>query len=158
MENHSGNINFSRTKILMLEIDFILTFDQRFDENISINLSDYFFQLLLPAAWAGGYPIFLHIFGAYEPAHRCYIPTCDTPFSQMNESHCEFSIPKEHSSKNIFTEAEKFDPCHRFKFSDDFLERVSKLSAPIPTLLDELKCSEDHFDQATNNSMNAKLR
>jgi hypothetical protein len=102
---------------------------------------------MYPTAWASGYPIFLHIFGAYEPSHRCYVPTCDTASSIMNETHREFSIPHELTSKNIFTESEKFDSCNRYKFSDNFVDRISHISAPIPALLEELTCSEDHFDQ-----------
>ena len=30
---------------------------------------------------------------------------------------------------------------------DDFVDRVSKISAPIPAVLEQLKCSEDHFKQ-----------
>ena len=34
-----------------------------------------------------------------------------------------------------------------FEFTDDFVDRVSKISAPIPAVLEQLKCSEDHFKQ-----------
>jgi hypothetical protein len=33
----------------------------------------------------------------------------------LNESHTDFTIPKEHFYTNIFSENEKLDPCRRFK-------------------------------------------
>ena len=36
---------------------------------------------LLPTAWAGAYPLFMHIFAAYEPTHRCFVPVCDMDLS-----------------------------------------------------------------------------
>ncbi len=34
-------------------------------------------MILCPTAWAAYYPVFLHIFAAYEPSHRCFVPSCD---------------------------------------------------------------------------------
>ena len=69
---------------------------------------------LFPTAWASFYPVFVHIFAAYEPTHRCFVPACDFSLSELNESHTDFTIPKEHKYTNIFMENEKLDPC-RFK-------------------------------------------
>jgi hypothetical protein len=33
--------------------------------------------ILCPTAWAAYYPVFLHIFAAFEPTHRCFVPSCD---------------------------------------------------------------------------------
>jgi hypothetical protein len=72
---------------------------------------------IAPTAWASAYPLFMHIFAAYEPSHRCFVPSCDIdPISGLlNESHTDFTIPKEHLYTNIFSENEKLDPCRRFK-------------------------------------------
>jgi hypothetical protein len=72
---------------------------------------------IAPTAWASAYPLFMHIFAAYEPSHRCFVPSCDVdPMSGLlNESHTDFTIPKEHFYTNIFSENEKLDPCRRFK-------------------------------------------
>ena len=58
---------------------------------------------LAPTSWAAAYPLFMHIFAAYEPTHRCFVPSCDDPdFEMLNASHVEFTIPREHSYTNIF--------------------------------------------------------
>ena len=89
---------------------------------------------------AGCLPIYLHVFAAYEPAHRCFIPTCDSADSKLNESHIEFSIPRQESFDHMFTEAERFDPCKRF---GDFSGNIS-LSTNIP---DNKTCTEEEFYQ-----------
>jgi hypothetical protein len=66
---------------------------------------------LFPTAWAGAYPLFMHIFAAYEPTHRCFVPSCDDATSVMNATHTDFTIPKEHLYNNIFGENAKLDPC-----------------------------------------------
>ena len=35
-----------------------------------------------PITFAAGYPILIHMFTAYEPRHRCYIPGCDPEIGQ----------------------------------------------------------------------------
>ena len=87
--------------------------------------------------WAACYPLFLHMFAAYEPSHRCFVPSCDSTDSQLNESHIQFSIPNKESSDNMFTEAEYFDPCKQFDIVTSSMENVQ----------DTLMCSEELFDQ-----------
>ena len=89
---------------------------------------------------AGCLPVYLHVFAAYEPAHRCFIPSCDSANSQLNEHHITFSIPREDSFGHMFTEAEHFDPCKRF---DDFGSNISSLT----NILDNMTCTEEEFDQ-----------
>ena len=69
------------------------------------------FFATLPTVWASLYPLFIHIFAAYKPAHRCFVPSCDGPDSMLNASHTVFTIPKEHDYSNIFMESAKLDPC-----------------------------------------------
>ena len=35
-----------------------------------------------PITFAAGYPILIHMFTAYEPRHRCYVPGCDPEIGQ----------------------------------------------------------------------------
>ena len=49
---------------------------------------------LWPATWVGGIPLFITVFSAYSPPHRCLVPGCDTPESLVNASWNEFAIPK----------------------------------------------------------------
>jgi hypothetical protein len=53
----------------------------------------------------------MHIFAAYEPTHRCFVPSCDGARSVINATHTEFTVPKEHAYTNIFMESAKLDPC-----------------------------------------------
>lgn len=69
------------------------------------------FFSLFPTGWAGAYPLFMHIFAAYKPSHRCFVPSCDGANSTLNASHTEFTIPTEHLHTNIFKENAKLDPC-----------------------------------------------
>jgi hypothetical protein len=87
-------------------------------------------MILCPTAWAAYYPVFLHIFAAYEPTHRCFVPSCDdvtnASFSMaslrisdaiksvMNATHTDFTIPKEHVYNNIFAENAKMNPCRYY--------------------------------------------
>ena len=52
--------------------------------------------VLFPLAWIGGYPLFLSIFAAYTPDHRCFIPGCDnsTTVGEFNTSFLDMAIPQ----------------------------------------------------------------
>jgi hypothetical protein len=99
--------------------------------------------------WTSGYVLFIHIFAAYEPLHRCFIPGCDGPNSKVNESHTQFSIPREGSSGNMFTSLNKFDPCLMYELNDAIAEEVSQMSrSPLTTnLMSNLTCSEANFNK-----------
>jgi len=69
------------------------------------------FIATFPTYWASIYPLFMHMFAAYKPDHRCFVPSCDDDTSELNAYHTDFTIPKEHLYTNIFTENAKLDPC-----------------------------------------------
>ncbi len=69
------------------------------------------FLATLPISWAASYPLFIHIFAAYKPDHRCFVPSCDDQNATLNASHTEFTIPKEHLYTSIFMDNAKLDPC-----------------------------------------------
>ena len=51
--------------------------------------------ILFPLSWIGGYPLFMSIFAAYAPPHRCLIEGCETGLGQgLNASFLEFTTPK----------------------------------------------------------------
>ena len=64
-------------------------------------------------------PWLTQMFSAYEPRHRCYIPTCDdsmnTTKNTIHNSFLEFALPKDYTSSEIFKEDENFDPCKMYK-------------------------------------------
>jgi hypothetical protein len=69
------------------------------------------FLTTLPISWGSAYPIFIHIFAAYKPDHRCFVPSCDDQNSTLNASHTDFTIPNEHLYTSIFMDNAKLDPC-----------------------------------------------
>ena len=42
-----------------------------------------------PITFAAGYPILIHMFTAYEPRHRCYVPGCDPEIGQGGTFYTE---------------------------------------------------------------------
>ena len=68
-------------------------------------------------------PWLTQMFSAYEPRHRCYIPTCDdsmnTTKNTIHNSFLEFALPKDYKSSEIFKEDENFDPCKMYKKIDN---------------------------------------
>jgi hypothetical protein len=97
--------------------------------------------------WTTGYIIFLHIYAAFEPSHRCFIPSCDFENSTLHENHTDFSIPVEHATGNLFKSADKFDPCQRFAFTDEFAAKLSQLSSPLLSDPNNgITCSKEHFN------------
>ena len=65
--------------------------------------------------------IFVIVFTAYAPNHRCKIPNCDTPSLQVTENIFEhewlkFTIPKKDTSSNFLGEKQEFDDCKMYKY------------------------------------------
>ena len=59
--------------------------------------------LLFPLFWASVYPVFLPVFAASAPRHRCRVDQCDRPLEQMqqwerqgnlSQPWVDFAIPK----------------------------------------------------------------
>ena len=65
------------------------------------------------------FKVFLHLFAAYTPPHRCVVPTCDGGDSSssskvVRQPWIAFAIPEEHDAKEFLTDGYPFDPCNRF--------------------------------------------
>ena len=84
-----------------------------------------------------GLPWLMHLFTAYEPKFRCYIPICDdiNETNTIDEWFTAFAIPPKESSSDMFMETSEYDPCHMSpilknitecnKFSFDASEKVA---------------------------------
>ena len=76
--------------------------------------------IMYPIVFASGFPLILHMFTAYAPEFRCFVPGCDDDTPMKNESISvdnailDFALPKEYSSTEIFTTADH-DPCHMYQ-------------------------------------------
>ncbi len=56
---------------------------------------------LFPLIWAGGIPLFLSVFAAYTPPHRCLVEQCDGPEAEnvFNASYLRWAVPRGTSIK-----------------------------------------------------------
>lgn len=74
--------------------------------------------IMYPIVFASGFPLILHMFTAYAPEFRCFVPGCDDPSmkneSIMDNTILDFALPKEYSSTEMFTTADH-DPCHMYQ-------------------------------------------
>ena len=79
----------------------------------------------LPIGIASGLPTLIHMFAAFEPRHRCFVPICDNGDISNNISRAinnpfvQYTIPKEYGSNEIFREDENFDPCKMYELLDE---------------------------------------
>ena len=77
-----------------------------------------------PIGMASGLPILIQMFAAFEPRHRCFVPTCDDSETTKNIAEAEFvqhAFPKEYGSSEMFREDESFDPCRRYELLNETL-------------------------------------
>ena len=63
--------------------------------------------------------LLMHMFTAYEPRHRCFIPVCDNQTSNVQELWVEFTIPTNHTSNEMLKSDETFDPCNMYEIQGD---------------------------------------
>ncbi len=57
--------------------------------------------ITFPLLWIGGYPLFISIYAAYTPQHRCLIQQCDGPDAGVMEPYVALAVPSEHHTENI---------------------------------------------------------
>ena len=89
--------------------------------------------------YAGMFPIplvtsvvlYIHLFAAYTPEHRCRVDVCDgvDAVEQFNGSFVQFAIPAKSKDEGFLNGVKDMDNCQMF--------RVKDLDAG---------CSEDNFD------------
>ena len=111
----------------------------------------YQFLNTFAMAWvyyAGLYALFLTLFTAYAPTHRCHISQCEA-FNEsdkvtsdiFNQDWLEHAIPSEQSTSNYLAADNEFDQCLMFNVSED---------AFIPTLsANEDQCVAETFANET---------
>ena len=96
------------------------------------------FAPIMVIAYTGLFPIFMHIYAAFEPKYRCFIPICENgnTSSKVDVDWISFSSPTINTEGACKTEmvrrTESFNPCRRYGLSS---LKVSKES-----------CSGDSFD------------
>ena len=69
-------------------------------------------------------PLFLTVFTAYEPSHRCFVPQCESLNGSkvtndiFNHSWLELALPPEKSSNNFLAVGKQFDGCKMYDFTN----------------------------------------
>ena len=69
-----------------------------------------------PIGLCSGYPLLLHMFAAFEPSHRCFIPQCDNYNSttQFDAQWVADILPTSSKSNEIFNAETIVDPCKMY--------------------------------------------
>ena len=77
--------------------------------------------------YAGLYALFMTVFVAYVPPHRCRVDFCDEPYNgskvvqDINEpAWLEFAIPLEDGASNFFGQKNTFDGCKMFARKESY--------------------------------------
>ncbi|XP_040567850.1 organic cation transporter-like protein [Lepeophtheirus salmonis] len=96
-----------------------------------------FFGFFLNAA--GGVPLFIHMFAAYTPSHRCKVPSCE---SYGNSSWMEWALPSSMGTSNFLQVNGAYDSCRMFKMKD-----VSSACVPENFSNETIKCTEWVYDK-----------
>ena len=74
-------------------------------------------------------PLFLTVFTAYEPSHRCFVPQCESLDGRkvtnniFKHSWLEIALPPEKSSSNFLAVGKQFDGCKMYDFANSLLEK-----------------------------------
>ena len=76
---------------------------------------------IFPIGFASGYALLIHMFSAYEPRHRCYIPSCDDEGAHSLDPNeflpdwSSFTIPNNSATSEMLKVDESYDSCSMFQ-------------------------------------------
>ena len=76
---------------------------------------------LLPVEILAGMPVFLYLFAAFAPPHRCRVDACDnneTTTPVVNETWTDFAIPRSEVSEGLFSSLDAAEECVMFRVLD----------------------------------------
>ena len=84
------------------------------------------FSAIMLISYCGIFPIFMHVYAAFEPRHRCHVPVCDTFNDSINfdVDWMSFTSPnigskgEQTCQTEMLKEDETYDPCRRYNFKD----------------------------------------
>ena len=67
-----------------------------------------------------GMPVFLYLFAAFAPPHRCRVDACDNNETRpiVNETWTDFAIPKSEVSEGLFSSLDATEECAMFRVLD----------------------------------------
>ncbi|QQP52735.1 Uncharacterized protein FKW44_004973, partial [Caligus rogercresseyi] len=77
-------------------------------------MEDCVFGFFLNAA--GGVPLFIHMFAAFTPSHRCKVPACE---SQPGDEWMTWALPDSQGSSNFFRKTGSMTQCTPDNFSNE---------------------------------------
>ncbi|QQP52038.1 Uncharacterized protein FKW44_004033 [Caligus rogercresseyi] len=97
-----------------------------------------FFGFFLNAA--GGVPLFIHMFAAFTPSHRCKVPACE---SQPGDEWMTWALPDSQGSSNFLQEDGQYDSCSSYRMKDSSGE-----CTPDNFSNETMLCSEWVYDKS----------
>ena len=78
---------------------------------------------LLPVEILAGMPVFLYLFAAFVPPHRCRVQQCDDGDDPrpplVNETWTDIAIPKVEAVEGLFSSRGATEECAMFRVLDD---------------------------------------
>ena len=85
------------------------------------------FAAIILISFCGIFPIFMHVYAAYEPRHRCLVPVCDKSNDSINvdAEWVSFTSPSYGAKVEQTCQAEMlkvdeiYDPCRRYSINSD---------------------------------------
>ena len=140
---HEKKVNSDHSKIIEEKDDFLSLNDKnaklKDTEDIDYILEHFvgcgkwndigqwiLFTAIIVIAYCGIFPIFMHVYAAYEPRHRCFIPNCEesNTTSNIDVNWISISSPaintktEQMCQAEMLKEDEYFDPCHRYEIKN----------------------------------------
>ena len=85
------------------------------------------FASIMLISYCGIFPIFMHVYAAFEPRHRCLVPVCDSLNGSVNfdVDWMSFTSPsigtkgEQTCQAEMLKVDERYDPCRRYKHFKD---------------------------------------
>jgi hypothetical protein len=76
--------------------------------------------MMWPIGICAGFPLLLHMFAAFAPRYRCFIPGCDsnTTLNSVDTIYNSFALPSKETITDMFSDDDTFDSCNMYTSVD----------------------------------------
>lgn len=97
--------------------------------------------------------LLMHMFTAFEPRHRCFVPICDNDSSKIQEPWVHFAIPSNQDSKEMLKSDELFDPCNMFEMVGDSCKKDA-FNQSKSVSCEQYVYEKDNFEETLTTKLN----